>query len=137
MRPTSLVANAGSNSCWRKGNTSIKGNVKLLLTTQPSRKAVFVDTDSVPAKDSRIGDLVHNDVEASLVQQITEAFVKGGVPQEHIGIISLYRQQIKHISHLLSAYPNIDILTADRSQGKDKECIIISLVRANEDQVST
>lgn len=96
-----------------------------------------MDTDAVPAKDSRVGDLIQNEVEASLVHQTAEAFIKGGVEQEQIGIISLYRQQIKCISNLLKGYDKLDILTADRSQGRDKDCIIISLVRANEDnQVS-
>jgi len=27
----------------------------------------------------------------------------------------------------------VEILTADKSQGRDKECILISLVRSNED----
>ena len=97
----------------------------------------FVDTDALPALDSRVGDLVQNEVEASLVQQLTLALLNGGVREEQIGIISLYRQQIKLLSHLLQDHKGIEILTADRSQGRDKDCIIISLVRANqENQVS-
>ncbi|KAI5119550.1 hypothetical protein M0805_008536 [Coniferiporia weirii] len=96
-------------------------------------KAVFVDTDALPALDSRIGDLIQNEVEASLVQQLTKALLAGGVRQEQIGIISLYRQQVKLLSHLLQECKDVEILTADRSQGRDKDCIIISLVRANQD----
>ena len=33
-------------------------------------KAVFVDTDLVPAFDSKVGDLVHNPIEAKLVHQV-------------------------------------------------------------------
>lgn len=94
---------------------------------------MFVDTDQIPAKDSRVGDLIENKVEASLVQQLTEALIKGGVRQDQVGIISLYRQQIKRLSHLLEDYEDVEILTADRSQGRDKDCIIISLVRSNDD----
>ena len=83
--------------------------------------------------DSRVGDLVQNVTEASLVKQMVQALVEGGVHSEQIGIISLYRQQITLISHLLQQQPGIEILTADRSQGRDKDCIIISLVRANPD----
>ncbi|EPQ56684.1 hypothetical protein GLOTRDRAFT_75510 [Gloeophyllum trabeum ATCC 11539] len=97
-----------------------------------SCKAVFVDTDGVPACDSRVGDLVQNEVEARLVQQMAEALLVAGVSEEQIGIISLYRQQIKLLSHLLLARKGIEILTADRSQGRDKECIIISMVRSND-----
>ncbi|KAH8109923.1 Dna2-domain-containing protein [Phellopilus nigrolimitatus] len=94
--------------------------------------AFFVDTDLLPAMDSHVGDLIQNEVEASLVQQLTTALLRGGVGQGQIGIISLYRQQIKLLSHLLQEYKDVEILTADRSQGRDKDCIIVSLVRANE-----
>src|SRR5882762_5115536 len=71
-------------------------------------------------------------MEASLVQQVTEALLRSGVTESQIGIISLYRQQIKLLSHLLQEHRDIEILTADRSQGRDKECIIISMVRSND-----
>ncbi|KAG1898951.1 Dna2-domain-containing protein [Suillus fuscotomentosus] len=97
-----------------------------------SSKVVFVDTDRLPALDSRVGDLVQNDVEAKLVYQITEAFLRSGVQEDQIGIMSLYRQQIKLLSHILQDRKDIEILTADRSQGRDKDCIIISMVRSND-----
>jgi len=97
-----------------------------------SCKAVFVDTDAVPAQDSRVGDLVQNEVEANLVYQVTENLLRSGVPPEQIGIISVYRQQLKLLGHLLADRKGIEILTADRSQGRDKDCIIISMVRSND-----
>ena len=57
--------------------------------------------------------------------------LQNGVAEEQIGIISLYRQQIKLLSSHLIDHQGIEILTADRSQGRDKDCILISLVRAN------
>jgi hypothetical protein len=97
-----------------------------------SCKVVFLDTDQLPAHHSRVGDLVQNDVEGKLVYQITEAFLRSGVTEDQIGIMSLYRQQIKLLSHLLQDRKGIEILTADRSQGRDKDCIIISMVRSND-----
>ena len=95
-------------------------------------KAVFVDTDDVPARDSRVGDLTQNVTEASLVYQLAESLVGCGVAEEDIGVITLYRQQIKLLSHKLQGHQGIEILTADRSQGRDKEVIIISMVRSND-----
>ncbi|KAL4079032.1 Dna2-domain-containing protein [Scleroderma citrinum] len=95
-------------------------------------KAVFVDTDRVPAFDSRVGDLVQNEVEGMLVYQITETLLQCRVSQKQIGIMSLYQQQIKLLSHLLQGKNDIEILTADKSQGRDKDCIIISMVRSND-----
>jgi hypothetical protein len=102
------------------------------LTISISCKAVFVDTDRVPAFDSRVGDLVQNDVEGKLVYQITEAILQSGIEQRQIGVMSLYRQQIKLLSHLLQDKKDIEILTADKSQGRDKDCVIISMVRSND-----
>ncbi len=98
-----------------------------------SRKAVFVDTDHVPAPESQVGDLVQNVTEAILVQQFTECLLRSGIRAEQIGVVTLYRQQIKLLSHLLSSHPDVEILTADRSQGRDKDCIIMSMVRSNEE----
>lgn len=97
-----------------------------------SCKAMFVDTDNLPARDSRVGDLMQNEVEAELVRQIAETLLNSGVREDQLGIISLYRQQVKVLSHILQGHKDIEILTADRSQGRDKDCIIISMVRSNE-----
>ncbi|KAF4585162.1 Tripartite DNA replication factor [Pleurotus pulmonarius] len=110
----------GGQSCW----------LDRLLSE--SCKAIFVDTDLLPARDSKQGDLVQNETEASLVFQLTEALLHSGIQEEQIGVISLYRQQIKLLSHLLAERKGIEILTADKSQGRDKECVIISLVRSND-----
>lgn len=61
-----------------------------------------------------------------------ETLLNSGVSECDIGIIAVYRQQIKLLSHLLQDRQGIEILTADRSQGRDKECIIISMVRSND-----
>ncbi|KAF8960597.1 AAA domain-containing protein [Flammula alnicola] len=95
-------------------------------------RAVFVDTDALPAPDSRVGDLVQNTTEAELVRQFTETLLQCGVQESQIGIISLYRQQVKLLQHLLVERKGVEVLTADKSQGRDKDCIIISLVRSNE-----
>ncbi|CAG7851815.1 DNA replication ATP-dependent helicase/nuclease dna2 Includes: RecName: Full=DNA replication nuclease dna2; Includes: RecName: Full=DNA replication ATP-dependent helicase dna2 [Serendipita indica DSM 11827] len=97
-----------------------------------SRHVVFVDTDSVPAKESRVGNLVQNTTEAAILQQTVKALLHGGVQESQIGVISLYRQQVKLLSHMLDDHRGVEILTADRSQGRDKDCIIISMVRSND-----
>ncbi|GJJ13038.1 hypothetical protein Clacol_007287 [Clathrus columnatus] len=96
-----------------------------------SRKVVFVDTDALPGLESHVGDLIQNESEAQLVCQFTNALLACGVSESQIGIISLYRQQVKLLSHLLHSYKGIEFLTADRSQGRDKDCIIISMVKSN------
>nr|XP_031860000.1 uncharacterized protein CI109_004607 [Kwoniella shandongensis]KAA5527072.1 hypothetical protein CI109_004607 [Kwoniella shandongensis] len=98
-----------------------------------SFKCVFVDTDDVPGLDSRVGDLVQNEVEARLVHQLATALTSSGLKQQDLAIITPYRQQIKLLTSLVHpSLPNIEILTADKSQGRDKDVILISLVRSNE-----
>lgn len=86
----------------------------------------------MPAFDSRVGDLVQNEVEGKLAYQIVEALLRSGIKERQIGIMSLYRQQIKLLSHLLQDKKHIETLTADKSQGRDKDCVIISMVRSND-----
>ncbi|KAH9482370.1 DNA replication ATP-dependent helicase/nuclease DNA2 [Psilocybe cubensis] len=94
-------------------------------------KAVFVDTDNLPAHESRVGDLVQNTTEAELVCQFIETLIRCGVDESQIGVISLYRQQVKILQNLLQERKGVEVLTADKSQGRDKDCVIVSLVRSN------
>lgn len=75
---------------------------------------------------------MQNEIEADLVKQITETLLGSGLREAQIGIISPYKQQVKLLSHLLVGRKEVEILTADRSQGRDKDCVIISMVRSNE-----
>lgn len=93
---------------------------------------VFFDTDGLPAREIKHGDLTRNDVEAFLVQQIIGALTLAGVEQGDIGVISPYRAQLKAIeSCLKDRHPNVEVHTVDRYQGRQKKCIIFSLVRSN------
>jgi len=55
-----------------------------------------------------------------------------GLKESDLAVITPYRQQIKLLSGLFAPMPRVEILTADKSQGRDKECILISLVRSND-----
>jgi len=59
-----------------------------------------------------------------------------GILNKNIGIISPYRAQVKHLHKFLKdnlkSVKELEIHTVDKFQGKDKECIIVSLVRSNQ-----
>lgn len=98
---------------------------------------MFLDTDEVPAPETRSGHLVSNETEALLVHQLACALLKGGLQPTSLGIISPYRHQLKLISQVFHRHTNgkqneIEINTVDKYQGRDKSCIIVSLVRSNE-----
>ncbi|WRT68360.1 uncharacterized protein IL334_005336 [Kwoniella shivajii] len=118
-----------SNNCHQTG----KEECWIQQLLEESAKCMFIDTDMLPASDFRVGDLVQNEVEAKLVQQLAIALTASGLHQEDLAIITPYRQQIKLLASLLKpSLPRVEILTADKSQGRDKDCILISLVRSNE-----
>ncbi|KAK3813079.1 MAG: AAA domain-containing protein, partial [Benniella sp.] len=100
----------------------------------PQRSVTFVDTDALPAREVQVGNSTRNPTEALLVRQLVEALISGGIPETDIGIISHLRAQLKVLSQLLHTRPLLDIHTVDRYQGKDKECVIVSLVRSNMEQ---
>ena len=95
-------------------------------------KVVFCDTDRVPAPETKQGDRTTNTVEAKFIKTTVDILRQGGIPASSIGVMSVYRSQLKLLSHLLTPdHPDIEIHTADRFQGRDKEVVIISLVRSN------
>ncbi|KAG7095095.1 hypothetical protein E1B28_005882 [Marasmius oreades] len=118
-------------SLHRETSTCSSGDCWIEKLMSESCHAIFVDTDRVSCRDTKIGDLVQNEGEANIVYQITEALIQCGIQPSQLGIISLYRQQIKLLSQRLTSHSGIEFMTADKSQGRDKDCIIISLVRSN------
>ncbi|KAJ3256230.1 Tripartite DNA replication factor [Chytriomyces hyalinus] len=96
----------------------------------PSRRVAFVDTDVVPAPETP-GKLGQNPVEARLIVQLTLALLASGVDERDIGIVSPYRAQLRLLDEQLSAFKDLERSTVDKYQGRDKKCIIVSLVRSN------
>ncbi|ODN92700.1 DNA replication ATP-dependent helicase Dna2 [Cryptococcus wingfieldii CBS 7118] len=117
----------GADKC-----SCIDGDCWVQELLDESAKCVFMDTDGLPTLDSRVGDLIQNEVEAELVSQFSTALVASGIRQEDLAVITPYRQQIKLLSSYLTPLPRVEILTADKSQGRDKDCILVSLVRSND-----
>lgn len=97
-----------------------------------SAKVLFLNTDELPALETNFDDRIQNPEEAELIHIITEALCASGVSEESIGVITVYRAQLRLLNSKLKHRSGIEVLTADRSQGRDKDCVIISLVRANE-----
>lgn len=73
-----------------------------------------------------------NENEALLVKDHIEKLIQSNVPQEAIGVIAPYSAQVTLLKHTLhNTYPQIEISTVDGFQGREKEVIILSLVRSN------
>jgi DNA replication ATP-dependent helicase Dna2 len=100
----------------------------------PDTKVAFINTDPLlPAsREEAKGSRIVNPTEASIVTQLATALLTTGVPESAIGVMTHYRSQLSLLKHNLRARGEIEMHTADRFQGRDKEVIILSLVRSNE-----
>lgn len=72
-----------------------------------------------------------NDMEALVVLQHVKSLVEAGVGPENIGIISPYSAQVSALKRMVE-FENIEVATIDGFQGREKEVIIVSLVRSND-----
>jgi DNA replication ATP-dependent helicase Dna2 len=76
---------------------------------------------------------VENQGEVKTIFTIIETALRAGVPLESMGVISPYRSQVSLLINESSKRDlSLDCLTVDKAQGKDKDFIIVSLVRSNE-----
>ena len=113
----------------------------------PSVRVSFLNTDSLLPASSEIahGARITNPVEAALTAQLVESFITVGVAPTEIGVITLYRSQLalirQNLRHRVGTSSNgenqdaggmVEIQTTDRFQGRDKEVVILSLVRSND-----
>jgi ATP-dependent RNA/DNA helicase IGHMBP2 len=79
-------------------------------------------------------DSRQNAGEASLVASEVRALVGRGVPPDGIAVVSPYDAQVQRLRSLLA--PEVDagleVDTVDGFQGREKDAVVVSLVRANE-----
>ncbi|KAI9738683.1 MAG: Tripartite DNA replication factor [Cirrosporium novae-zelandiae] len=127
-QPSCLGSANGNSKCWLQDLIS------------PSTKATFINTDSLLplSRESAFGSRIINPTEVKLCSQLVDAFLATGVPATEIGIITLYRSQLALLKQEQRHHGSggseaaVEIHTADRFQGRDKEIILLSLVRSNE-----
>lgn len=104
----------------------------------PSARVRFVNTDGLAdSREQAKGNRIVNTCEARVVAQLVDALLATGVPAAEVGVMTHYRSQLAQLKYLLrntnsSHGGAIEMHTADRFQGRDKEVIVLSLVRSNE-----
>ncbi|KAI9801004.1 MAG: hypothetical protein M1825_003538 [Sarcosagium campestre] len=111
-----------------------RGNCWLRDLLEPSVKACFIDTDSLlpESREEARGSRIVNQVEAAITQQLVDALLTTGIEASSIGVISVYRSQLSILKHRLRHRQEVEMHTADKFQGRDKDVVILSLVRSNE-----
>jgi DNA replication ATP-dependent helicase Dna2 len=120
--PRSICTGWTSPSCW------------LQCLIDPEARVRFINTDLLPdSREEAKGNRTVNPTEARVVTQLVDALLAVGVPATEIGVMTHYRSQLSLLKHnLRSRGSHIELHTADRFQGRDKEVVILSLVRSNE-----
>ena len=114
-----------------------RGSCWLRDLLDPSVKACFVNTDPLlPLSREALenGSRITNPYEAKLTTQLVESLITTGVTPADIGVITLYRSQLALIKLSLRHHSGVEMHTADKFQGRDKEVVVLSLVRSNEEQ---
>ena len=113
-----------------------KSNAWLNEALDPLRKVIFLNYDNekdVYEKSDK--NNITNESEVTLTYDCVQGLLHSGLNTQNIGVMTLYRGQIRLLNKKLESEikSGLEVLTADQFQGRDKECIIISLVRSNED----
>ena len=113
----------------------------------PTRKVVFANTDTLLPVPREVfhSPRITNATEAQLVTQLVFALLSAGVPATEIGVITFYRSQLALLRQTVKAHSSglgvagdslgvqsVEMHTADKFQGRDKEVVIVSCVRSNE-----
>lgn len=90
------------------------------------------DEDAKTHKSALLAESKVNDLEALIVQNHVEALVDAGVKTEDIAIVTPYNGQLALLSQLLKErFAGIELGSVDGFQGREKEAVIVSLVRSN------
>jgi len=117
-------------------NAVIKNYENNFLFSYP--EMIFFDTSKSAEKseEQKEGSKSrHNSLEISIIKKITDIYKKVKI-SENIGIISPYSEQVKILEELYKNENEIDteVNTIDSFQGREKDIIIISFVRSNEEK---
>lgn len=105
----------------------------ILNSTYEEEALLFIDTSDIDSygeshlKDSKS---IINKIEANIAVDLAKNYISAGVSEEDIGIISPYADQVK----IIQDKTPVEVKTVDGFQGREKEIIIISTVRSNDNE---
>ncbi|CAG9529788.1 unnamed protein product [Cercopithifilaria johnstoni] len=107
---------------------------KLCISNLLSNAVVFVDTQSYknPSFCTIFGNSgeISNVGEAEFIGGLCRLFVKLGLPESDLGVISIYRYHVEQLRRTIQAGVEVD--TVDQYQGRDKSVIVLSFVWTGE-----
>lgn len=110
-----------------------KPSKKMKEALDPDNVVVFMDSHGKWPENTRKGSSSkENKKEADLVKSIVEECIDLEVQPEYIGVISPYDDQVDLIKSRLDI-EGLEVKTVDGFQGRQKDVIVVSFVRSNEE----
>ncbi|KAG9998036.1 DNA helicase, partial [Aureobasidium melanogenum] len=90
------------------------------------------DDDEPKSRSSLLGESKSNELEAAIVKKHVQNLVDAGVKAEDIAVVTPYNGQLAVLSQLLKErFVGIELGSIDGFQGREKEAVVVSLVRSN------
>jgi len=90
------------------------------------------DEDAAKSKSSLLGESKSNDHEAAIVKMHVQNLVDAGLSPQDIAVVTPYNGQLSILSALLKEkFPGIELGSIDGFQGREKEAVVVTLVRSN------
>ncbi|KAI5920082.1 P-loop containing nucleoside triphosphate hydrolase protein [Camillea tinctor] len=114
-------------------------------TEDTNEPVIFIDTQGgdFPEKNeeeetgkkgnvrSLFAESKSNEMEAALVRDHVRKLVDAGVKPEDIAVVTPYNAQLGLLAPLKETFPGIELGSVDGFQGREKEAVVVSLVRSN------
>ncbi|PHH74524.1 hypothetical protein CDD83_4557 [Cordyceps sp. RAO-2017] len=97
----------------------------------PERSEEDEDGKDRKGKAALHGESKSNEMEAVLVRRHVRQLVRAGVRPEDIAVVTPYNAQLALLAPLKEQFPGVELGSVDGFQGREKEAVIVSLVRSN------
>lgn len=97
--------------------------------------APVTKSDAQQTKRSLLTDSKSNEMEAALAARHVASLISAGLHQSDIAVITPYNAQLSLLSSLLHhKYAAVELGSVDGFQGREKEVVVLTLVRSNADE---
>jgi DNA replication ATP-dependent helicase Dna2 len=120
--PRSFCTGPVPSRCWLHDVLNSEARVRFLNT----------DTIQPQVREEAHGKRIVNSAEVRIVSQLVDSLVAIGIPDSEIGVMTHYRSQLFMLKDQLRGFSGVEMHTTDRFQGRDKEVVVLSLVRSND-----
>ena len=90
------------------------------------------EDSEIGKREALLGESKSNEMEALVVARHVGNLIESGLKPEDTAVITPYNGQLALLSQMLrEKYPGIELGSVDGFQGREKEAVVVSLVRSN------